>query len=159
MEFHGIPWNSITTSWNSVELHGIPWNSMELHGIPWNCMDTPWKFHGISWISMDFHGIPWIFIDFHGFPWNSMEVFHTNFLQISYIHSLHLCSHSIVPPSFPNVEPSVFWSTEMTANPNQHWGDENHTSVSRFVMSIVFTSVGCGRVTEHVKGNHCRLQC
>ena len=23
--------------------------------------------------------------------------------------------------SFPNVDPSVFWSTEMTANPNQHW--------------------------------------
>ena len=25
----------------------------------------------------------------------------------------------------------------MTANPNQHWGGRNHTSVSRFVMSIV----------------------
>ena len=60
-----------------------------------------------------------------------------NFLQISYIHSSHLCSHSNVPLSFPNVEPSVFWSTEMTANPNQHWGGENHTSVSRFVTSIV----------------------
>ena len=166
LEFHGPPRKLHGISWHSMELHhyfmelcGTPWHSMELHGIPWNCMDTPWKFRGISCISMDFHGIPWIFIDFHGFPWNSMEVFHTNFLQISYIHSLHLCSHSIVSPSFPNVEPSVFWSTEMTANPNQHWGEENHTSVSRFVMSIVFTSVGCGRVTEHVKGNHCRLQC
>ena len=25
----------------------------------------------------------------------------------------------------------------MTANPNQHWGGENHSSVSRFVTSIV----------------------
>ena len=25
----------------------------------------------------------------------------------------------------------------MTAIPNQHWGGENHTSVSRFVTSIV----------------------
>ena len=41
------------------------------------------------------------------------------------------------PISFPNVEPSVIWSTEMTANPNQHWGAENHTSVSRFVTGIV----------------------
>ena len=24
----------------------------------------------------------------------------------------------------------------MTANPNQHWGEENHTSVSRFVTRI-----------------------
>ena len=63
-----------------------------------------------------------------------------NFLQISYIHSSHLCSHSNVPLSFPNVEPSVFWSTKMTANPNQHWGGENHTSVSRFVTKIVVTS-------------------
>ena len=60
-----------------------------------------------------------------------------NFLQISYIHSSHLCSHSNVPLSFQNVEPSVFRTTEMTANPNQHRGGENHTSVSRFVMSIV----------------------
>ena len=60
-----------------------------------------------------------------------------NFLQIFYIHTLHPCSHSDVPLSFPNVEPSVFWSTEMTSNPNQHWGGENHSSVSRFVTSIV----------------------
>ena len=59
-----------------------------------------------------------------------------NFLQISYIHTSHLCSHSDVPLSFPNVEPSVSWSTEMTANPNQHLGGKNHTSVSRFVTRI-----------------------
>ena len=64
-----------------------------------------------------------------------------NFLRISYIHSSHLCSHSNVPLSFPNVEPPIFWSTEMTAIPNQHWGGENHTSVSRFMMSIVGLSV------------------
>ena len=50
------------------------------------------------------------------------EPFVLNFLQISYIYASHLCFHSNVPLSFPNVEPSVFWSTEMTANPNQHWG-------------------------------------
>ena len=36
------------------------------------------------------------------------EPFVLNFLQISYIHSSHLCSHSNVPLSFPNVEPSIF---------------------------------------------------
>ena len=65
------------------------------------------------------------------------EPFVLNFFQTSYIHSSHLCSHSNVPLSFPNVVPSVFWSTEMTANPNQHWKGENHTSVSRFVTRIV----------------------
>ena len=60
-----------------------------------------------------------------------------NFLRISFIHSWHLCSQLNVPLSFPNVEPRIFWSTEMTAIPNQHWGGENHTSVSRFVTSIV----------------------
>ena len=65
------------------------------------------------------------------------EPFVLNFLQISYIHSSHLCSHSNVPLSFPNVEPSVFWSIEMTANPNQHWGGKNHTRVSRFVTRII----------------------
>ena len=69
------------------------------------------------------------------------EPFVLNFLQISYIHSSHLCSHSNVPLSFPNVELRIFWSTERTANPNQHWGGENHTSVSRFVTKIVGTRV------------------
>ena len=67
------------------------------------------------------------------------EPFVLNFLQISFVHSSHLCSHSNVPLSFPNVEPSVSWSTEMTANPNQHWEGENHTTVSRFVTRIVVT--------------------
>ena len=30
-----------------------------------------------------------------------------------------------MPLSFPNVEPRVFWRTEITAIPNQHWGGEN----------------------------------
>ena len=64
------------------------------------------------------------------------EPFVLNFIQISYIHTSHLCSHSNMPLSFPNVEPSVFWSTEMSANPNQHWGGKNYTSVSRFVTRI-----------------------
>ena len=38
--------------------------------------------------------------------------FFLNFLQIFYIHSSHLCSHSDVLLSFPNVERRVFWSTE-----------------------------------------------
>ena len=76
------------------------------------------------------------------------EPFVLNFLQISYVHSWHLCSHSIVPLSFPNVELSVFWSTEMTANPNQHWGVENHTSVSRFMMTIVGPQL-CTRIWVH----------
>ena len=36
------------------------------------------------------------------------------FSKISYIHSSHLCRHSNVSLSFPNVEPCVFWSTETT---------------------------------------------
>ena len=36
------------------------------------------------------------------------EPFVLNFLQISYIHSSHLCLHSNVPLSLPNVELSVF---------------------------------------------------
>ena len=39
----------------------------------------------------------------------------------------------------PMLSRAYFWSTEMTANPNQHWGGRNHTSVSRFVTSIVFS--------------------
>ena len=65
------------------------------------------------------------------------EPFVLNFLQISYIHSSHLCSHSNVPLSFPGVEPTVFWRTKMTASPNQHWGGENNPRVSRFVTRIV----------------------
>jgi len=45
-----------------------------------------------------------------------------NFQQISYIHSSHLYSHSNVPLSFPNVEPHVFWCTEMTAIPKSTLG-------------------------------------
>ena len=80
------------------------------------------------------------------------EPFVLNFIQISYIHALHLCAHSNMPLSFPNVETSVFWSTEMTANTNQHWGGKNHTSVSRFVTRIVFASVGRGQVTKTYEG-------
>ena len=73
-----------------------------------------------------------------GLPYNARHKslkqgpFVLNFLQIFYIHSLHPCSHSNVPLSFPNVEPSVFWSTEMTANPNQHWGRGSGKSLKCF---------------------------
>ena len=39
------------------------------------------------------------------------------FWKILYIHSSHLCSHSNMPLSFPNVEPHIFWSTETTVIP------------------------------------------
>ena len=45
------------------------------------------------------------------------EPFVLNFLQISYIHSWHLRSHLNLPLSFLNVEPRVFWSSEMTVIP------------------------------------------
>ena len=45
------------------------------------------------------------------------EPFFLNFLQISYIHSWHLCSHLNLALSFSNVEPRVFWSSEMTVIP------------------------------------------
>ena len=69
--------------------------------------------------------------------WNK-TCFSWSFWKIWYIHSSHLCSHSNVPLSFPNVEPRIFWSTETTVKPKSTLGKrENHTSVSRFVMSIV----------------------
>ena len=52
-----------------------------------------------------------------------------NFLQISYIQSLRLCSHSNVLLSFPNVEPRVFWSTETTVIPKSTLGKGKITQV------------------------------
>ena len=40
-----------------------------------------------------------------------------NLLKISYIHSSHLCSHSNVPLSFPNVEPCILWGTTAIPKP------------------------------------------
>ena len=57
------------------------------------------------------------------------KAFVLNFLQISFIHSSHLCSHSNVPLSFPNGEPRVFWSTEMTAIPKSTLGKGEITQV------------------------------
>ena len=73
--------------------------------------------------------------------WNKTR-FSWIFWKISYIHSYRLCSHSNVPLSFPNVEPHIFWSTETTVIPKSTLGKrENHTSVSRFVTSIVARSL------------------
>ena len=73
--------------------------------------------------------------------WNKTR-FSWIFWKISYIHSSRLCSHSNVPLSFPNVEPHIFWSTETTVIPKSTLGKrENHTSVSRFVTSIVARSL------------------
>ena len=60
--------------------------------------------------------------------WNR-NCFFLIFLKIFYIHSSHLCSHSNVPLSFPNVEPRIFWSTEMTVIPKSTLGKEKHTQV------------------------------
>ena len=73
--------------------------------------------------------------------WNKTR-FSWIFWKISYIHSSRLYSHSNVPLSFPNVEPHIFWSTETTVIPKSTLGKrENHTSVSRFVTSIVAHSL------------------
>ena len=83
-------------------------------------------------------------ISFRTYPWRlqySSQIVETGAICLefspNFFHASHLCSHLNVPVAFPNVERSVFWSTEMTANPNQHWGGKNHTSVSRFVTRIV----------------------
>ena len=47
--------------------------------------------------------------------WNKTR-FSWIFWKISYIHSSHLCSHSNVPLSFPNVEPHVFWYCSSLTN-------------------------------------------
>ena len=52
-----------------------------------------------------------------------------NFWKILYIHSSHLCCHSNVPLSFPNVEPRVFWSTETTVIPKSTLGKGKITQV------------------------------
>ena len=57
------------------------------------------------------------------------KAFVLNFLQISFIHSSHLCSPSNVPLAFPNGEPRVFWSTEMTAIPKSTLGKGKITQV------------------------------
>ena len=55
------------------------------------------------------------------------EPFVLNFLQISYIHASHLCSHSNVPLSFPNVEPRVFWLGKRQQRPGR---EHDHSQMS-----------------------------
>ena len=45
-----------------------------------------------------------------------------NFLQISYIHASHLCSHSNVPLSFPNVDLGLQSFQCSKIRSEQHWG-------------------------------------
>ena len=61
-----------------------------------------------------------------------------NFLQFSYIHSSHLCSHSNMPLSFPNVEPRVFWSTEITAIPESTLGKGQITQVFQDLRQVLY---------------------
>ena len=49
--------------------------------------------------------------------------------KISHIQTSHLCSHSNVPLSFPNVELRIFWSTEMTVIPKSTLGKGKITQV------------------------------
>ena len=83
--------------------------------------------------------------------------FSPNFLHSHFTPLFSLKCAALLPQCWAE-RISVFWSPEMTANPNQHWRGKNHTSVSRFVTRIVFVSVGRGRVTKRMKGNHFRLQ-
>ena len=91
--------------------------------------------------------------------WNKTR-FSWSFWKISHIHSSHFCSKSNVPLSFPNVELHVFWSTETTVIPKSTLGKrENHTSVSRFVTSIVaywliLTWLASQRTEIHAKKRH-----
>ena len=60
--------------------------------------------------------------------WNKTH-FSWIFWKILYIHSSHLCSHSNMPLSFPNVEPHIFWSTEATVIPKLTLGKGKITQV------------------------------
>ena len=66
------------------------------------------------------------------------EPFVLNFLQISYIHSWHLRSHSNVPLSFPNVEPRVFRSTETTVIPKSALGKGKITQVFQDLWRVLW---------------------
>ena len=60
--------------------------------------------------------------------WNK-TCFSWIFWKILYIHSSHLCSHSNIPLSSPNVEPHIFWSTETTVIPKSTLGKGKITQV------------------------------
>ena len=63
--------------------------------------------------------------------------------KISYIHPSHHRSQSNVSLSFRNVEPRVLWGTETTVIPKSTMRKgKRHTSVSRFLTSIVVHSHG-----------------
>ena len=59
----------------------------------------------------------------------TQKLFFLNFLQISYIHSSHLYSHSKQVLSFPNVGPRILWSTETTVIPKSTLGKGKITQV------------------------------
>jgi len=74
--------------------------------------------------------------------------------------------HSLLTPSFSVKCTSLLsqcWATRIL----EHWDDcdtqinigegENHTSISRFVTSIVFALGGRGRVTKRKRGNYFHL--
>ena len=68
--------------------------------------------------------------------YSSRKPFLLNFLQISYILSSYLCSHSNVPLSFPNVEPRVFWSTGTTVIPKSTLGKGKRTQVFTSIAAL-----------------------
>ena len=69
------------------------------------------------------------------------KLFFLSFLQISNIHSSHLCSHSNVPLSFPNVEPRVFWSTGMTAIPKSTLGKAKVKQVFQELWPLLYPPI------------------
>ena len=82
MNFHGIPWDFIGTSWNVMIFNGI---HIEPYVIACKFMDfhdVPWKIPRIPGNSMEFTKFRSIFMGFHsqilqslhGIPWNSIPI-------------------------------------------------------------------------------------
>ena len=71
-----------------------------------------------------------------------------NSLQISYIHSSHHYSHSNVPLSFPNVEPRIFWSTEMTAIPKSTSGKGEITQLFQDLWRVLWLTCSSCKVGQ-----------
>ena len=69
-------------------------------------------------------------------PWNKTH-FSWIFWKILYIHSSHLCSHSNMPLSFPNVDPRIFWSTETTVIPKSTLGNGKITQVFQDIVTSI----------------------
>ena len=86
------------------------------------CLPTYWP---IDWLNGWLTGNNTSLVTNH---WNKTR-FSWIFWKILYIHSSHVCSHSNIPLSSPNVEPHIFWSTETTVIPKSTLGKGKITQV------------------------------